>query len=98
MISANESRRHPRARVRLPVRIRWRDSFGLQSELAQTLDLSRNGILVPCNEAWSNRTRFWVTLPYAADDTTGLQHEMPARMVRTAFTRSGARHAALHLQ
>jgi PilZ domain-containing protein len=80
------------------VRIRWRDSFGLQSEVAQTLDLSRNGILVPCNEAWSNRTRFWVTLPYDADDTTGLQPEMPARMVRTAHTRSGARQAALHLQ
>jgi hypothetical protein len=98
MISANESRRHPRARVQLPVRIRWRDAFGLQSEIALSLDLSRNGILVLCNESWSNHTRFWVTLPYDADDTTGLQPEIPARMVRTAYTRSGARQAALHLR
>src|SRR5271155_5870006 len=98
MISANESRRHPRARAQLPVRLRWRDAFGLQSEIALSLDLSRNGILVPCNESWSNHTRFWVTLPYDADDPTGLQPEIPARMVRTAFTRSGARQAALHLR
>jgi PilZ domain len=98
MIYKKESRRHPRARVRLPVRIRWRDAFGLQTELAETLDLSRNGVLVPGNESWSDHTRFWVTLPYDAKDTTGLQPEMPARLVRIARLRSGARHAALHLQ
>ncbi len=80
------------------MRIRWRDAFGLQTQIAQTLDLSRNGVLVPGNEAWSNHTRFWVTLPYDADDTTGLQPEIPARMVRTAHTHSGQLHAALHLQ
>jgi hypothetical protein len=78
MIYKKESRRHPRARVRLPVRIRWRDAFGLRSEDAETLDLSRNGVLVPGNESWSDHTRFWVTLPYDAKDATGLQPEVLA--------------------
>jgi hypothetical protein len=80
------------------VRIRWRDAFGLQSEIAQSLDLSRNGVLVPGNQSWSHHTRFWVTLPYDASDTTGLQPEMPARMVRAVHTHSGQLHAALHFQ
>jgi hypothetical protein len=80
------------------VRIRWRSPLGLQTEIAQTIDLSRNGILVPCSESWSEHTRFWVTLPYDANDATGLQPEMPARMARTAHSRSGAFLAALHLQ
>jgi PilZ domain len=98
MIYKKESRRHPRARVRLPVRIRWRGPLGLQTEVAQTLDLSRNGVLVPASESWSEHTRFWVTVPYDAQDTTGLQPEMPARLVRIARARSGAHLAALHLQ
>jgi len=98
MVSTSESRRHPRARVRLPVRIRWRGPLGLQTEIAQTIDLSRNGILVPYSETWSERTRFWVTLPFDANDTTGLQPEMPARLVRVARGRFNSRVAALHLQ
>src|ERR1700690_3140441 len=98
MIYKKESRRHPRARVHLPVRIRWRGPLGLQTEIAQTLDLSRNGVLVPGSDSWSEHTRLWVTLPFDAQDTTGLQPEMPARLVRIAHLNSGARLAALHLQ
>jgi|HubBroStandDraft_6_1064221.scaffolds.fasta_scaffold126174_1 hypothetical protein len=98
MIYKKESRRHPRALVRLPVRIRWRGPLGLQTEIAQSLDLSRNGVLVPGSESWSEHTRFWVTLPYDPQDTTGLQPEMPARLVRTTRTRTGSPLAALHLQ
>jgi PilZ domain len=98
MISTHESRHHPRARVRLPVRIRWRGPLGLHADIAQTIDLSRNGVLVPWCESWSENTRFWVTLPYDASDTTGLQPEMPARMIRVAHGRLGSRLAALHLQ
>jgi PilZ domain len=98
MVSATESRRHPRARVRLPVRIRWRGPLGLHAEVAQTIDLSRNGVLVPWCESWSENTRFWVTLPFDASDTTGLQPEMPARMIRVTQGRLGSRLAALHLQ
>ena len=98
MVSTTESRRHPRARVRLPVRVRWRGPLGLHAEVAQTVDLSRNGVLVPYSDSWCESTQFWVTLPYDASDTTGLQPEMPARLARTAHATSGAKLAALELR
>ncbi len=97
MIYKEESRRHPRARVRLPVRVRWRGAMGLETEISHSIDVSRNGVLVPKSDAWTGDTRFWVTLPYDANDTTGLQPEIPARLARTTRARSGAEFAALHL-
>lgn len=79
------------------MRIRWRSPFGLQSEISHSIDVSRNGVLVPGSDSWSDETRFWVTLPYDAKDTTGLQPEIPARLARSWCTRSGARFAGLHL-
>ncbi len=44
-----ELRKHPRAPLKLPARVRWRGPLGMRMESTQTLDVSRNGIRVQRN-------------------------------------------------
>ncbi len=76
-----ERRRHHRARLRLPARIRWMTPFGQHSEVCQTIDISRSGLRVPCSVPARPGTHLWVTFPYDASLPVG-QPEMPARVVR----------------
>ena len=87
-----ERRRHPRAPLNLPVRLRWLGPFGQFVEIAETLDVGRGGLLVGLSpgrhEPGALRTRLWVTLPF--DPNSALpQPEVPSRLVRLKKTPAG---------
>ncbi len=75
------NRQHRRVRLRLPVRLRWSAPFGQKIELAETIDVSRSGLLVSMKEAHSCGTSLWITFPYDASLRDG-QPEVAAQVVR----------------
>ena len=76
-----DSREHRRVRMRLPVRLRWTTPFAQKIELAETIDVSRGGLLVSTKEPHTSGVPLWVTFPYDASLGDG-QPEMLARVVR----------------
>jgi hypothetical protein len=76
-----ERRQHHRARMRLPVRLRWSTPFAQKIELAESVDASRTGLLVSTKEPHSPGVLIWVTFPYDNSLSNG-QPEIPARVVR----------------
>ena len=76
-----DTRQHRRVRMRLPVRLRWTAPFGQKIELAETIDVSRSGLLVSMKEAHTCGTSVWVTFPYDASLRDG-QPEVAAHVVR----------------
>ena len=76
-----DSRDHRRVRMRLPVRLRWTTPFTQKIELAETIDVSRGGLLVSTKEPHASGVPLWVTFPYDASLGDG-QPEMLARIVR----------------
>jgi hypothetical protein len=75
------SRAYRRARMRLPARLRWTSPFGQKIELAETMDVSRGGLLLSSRELHGPAVPLWVTFPYDASLREG-QPEVPARVVR----------------
>lgn len=47
---------------------------------------------------WTEQTRLWITMPFDASDTAGVQPEVPARVVRSTPLPGGGRLIALHLE
>ncbi len=83
-----DRREHHRAQLSLPVRIRWNTPFGQKTEVCKTLDISRTGLLVPCQEAHALGVPLWVTFPY--DSSVGdTVPEMLAKVVRVDLVRKG---------
>jgi hypothetical protein len=78
-----DRREHHRAQLRLPVRIRWNTPFGQKTEVRKTFDISRGGLLVPCEEAHALGVPLWVTFPYDASMGDG-QPEIMAKVVRVS--------------
>jgi PilZ domain-containing protein len=78
-----DTRQHRRVRLRLPVRLRWTTPFGQKIELADTMDVSRSGLLVSTKESHTPGVTVWVTFPYDASLSDG-QPEIRARVVRCA--------------
>jgi len=76
-----DSRQHRRVRMHLPVRLRWSAPLGQKIELANTLDVSRGGLLVSIREPHAPGITVWVTFPFDASLSDG-QPEIPARVVR----------------
>jgi len=92
-----EQRRHPRAQLSLPVRLRWLTPLGQLSEAAQTLDVCRGGLLVYRREFCGVGAMVWVTLPF--DSTLALtEPETPARVVRVKMTPAGGHLVALQFE
>lgn len=83
-----DRREHHRAQLSLPVRIRWNTPFGQKTEVCKTLDISRGGLLVPCQETHAAGVPLWVTLPYDTSLDDG-QPEMLAKVVRVGPARNG---------
>jgi len=83
-----DRREHHRAQLSLPVRIRWNTPFGQKTEVCKTLDISRGGLLVPCQEAHAPGVGLWVTFPYDTSLGDG-QPEMLARVVRAGPAHNG---------
>jgi hypothetical protein len=83
-----DRREHHRAQLRLPVRIRWNTPFGQKTEICKTLDISRGGLLVPCQEMHAPGVPLWVTFPYDSSIGDG-QPEMLAKVVCVRPARNG---------
>lgn len=76
-----DRREHRRARLRLPVRLRWTTPFAQKIELAESMDASRDGLLVSTKESHAPGVTLWVTFPHNPSLSDG-QPEVPARVVR----------------
>jgi hypothetical protein len=93
-----ELRKHPRAQLQMPARIRWRGAFGMRLETAQTIDVAREGLHVERAEPCEVNMRVWVTFPFDAAATAMVQPETPARVVRVERRAGGKYHVALRME
>jgi hypothetical protein len=74
--------------LNLPVRLRWLAPLGQLTEVTETLDVSRGGLLVNRPEPCGVSAALWVTFPF--DPTLELvQPETPACVVRVKDTPAG---------
>jgi hypothetical protein len=76
-----DNRAYRRVRLRLPVRLRWTTPFGCGSQIAETIDVSRGGLLIAAPEAHLPGSLVWVTFPYDPLAPSA-QPEMLASIVR----------------
>ena len=93
-----ELRRHPRAQLQLPARIRWRGPFGMRLETARTIDIAREGLLVQRAEGCEMKARVWVVCPFSANTANAAQPETPAEIVRVEKADAGGYRVALRLK
>jgi len=100
MLGATQSyelRRHRRAQLELPVRVRSQGPLGMRLEGAQTIDVSRDGLQILRGEPCEVHSRVWVICPYYPSASSAAQPETPARVTRVEATPEGYR-VALHLE
>ena len=90
-----DRREHHRAQLSLPIRIRWNTPFGQKTEVCTTLDISRGGLRVPCQEAHALGVPLWVTFPYDTSLGDG-QPEILAKVVRVGLAHNGNGSRSLH--
>src|ERR1700722_14905642 len=93
-----ELRKHPRAQLKLPVRIRWQGSLGMRLEITETIDVSRGGLLIRRNDPHPAPSRVWVAFPFNPVAAGAVQPETPARIVRSEPHPSGGYRLALRLE
>ena len=89
-------RKHPRALLRLPVRLRWSGPLGMRLEVTHTIDTSKEGLLVRRAEPCELFTRVWAAFPY--DPQGAAQPETPATVVRVERDPRGSFRVALRLE
>jgi hypothetical protein len=77
-----DRREHHRVQLRIPARLRWTTPLGQRTEICETLNVSRAGLLVPCKENHLAGAPLWITFPYDATLPFG-QPEVLARVVRS---------------
>ncbi|HTX16131.1 MAG TPA: PilZ domain-containing protein [Candidatus Baltobacteraceae bacterium] len=92
-----ELRRSPRARLHLPARIRWLGPLGMRLEVAETIDVSREGLLIRRDERCNLLARVWVAYPFDPS-AASIQPETPARIARVQGGAQGGFYVALELQ
>lgn len=92
-----ERRRHPRAQLNLPVRLRWLGPFRTVIEIAQTMDVARDGFLFYRPEECPVNVRAWVTLPFDSRDPS-TQPEIPGRIARVRSTPAGRHLVAVRFE
>jgi PilZ domain-containing protein len=86
--AVTERRRHPRAQLSLPVRLRWPTPLGQFTDVTETLDVCRSGLRIHRREPCQAGATLWVTLPF--DSTLPLaQPETPARVAWVKETPTG---------
>src|SRR4029077_17338857 len=83
--NAMDRREYYRVQLRIPARLRWTTPLGQQTEVCETVNVSRGGLLVPCKENHAAGISLWVTFPYDASLPSG-QPEVLARVVRSSRT------------
>jgi PilZ domain len=92
-----DMRKSPRARLRLPARIRWLGPLGMRLEITETIDVSRDGLLIRRSEPCNPLARLWVAYPFNPSAAT-IQPETPARVARVHGGANGGFYVALQLQ
>jgi hypothetical protein len=92
-----ELRKHPRSHLQMLARIRSRGPFGMRLEVTQTIDASREGLLVHRREPCDPPSRVWVVFPFDPS-SAAVQPETPARVVRVEDDPMGGYRVALHLE
>ncbi|HUJ30658.1 MAG TPA: PilZ domain-containing protein [Candidatus Acidoferrum sp.] len=90
-------RKHPRALLTLPVRIRWHGPLGTRLETTRTVDVSREGLMVQRAEPCENQIHVWVTFPYDPGNGGAVQPETPATVMRVEPDSRGGYRVALRL-
>lgn len=95
--SSIDLRKHPRALLNMPVRIRWHGALGTRLEITHTIDVSREGLLVRRAESCEVETRVWVLFPYHPREGASVQPETPATVSRVERDPAGGFQVALHL-
>jgi len=92
-----ERRKHPRAPIQLPARIRWQGPLGMRVEMTETVDASREGVLIHRTEPCERLTRVWIVFPYDRNAGSSVQPESAGRIVRVAQDESGGYWVAVQL-
>lgn len=92
-----EMRKHARAKLRLPARIRWHGPLGMRLEVTQTIDVSRGGLLIHRNQPCGVPARFWVAFPFDPTEAYATQPETPARVVRVEEVPTGGYRVGVRL-
>ena len=87
-----DRRAHHRVQLRLPARLRWTTPLGQKTEVCHTVNVSRSGALVPCQEAHAEGRSLWVTFPYDAAISSA-QPEVLAKVVRFLGPAAATMHA-----
>lgn len=94
-----EQRKHPRAVLRLPARIRWQGPLGMRLEVTQTINVSREGVLLYRDEdSLALMSRVWIAFPFEASSNADAQPETPARIVRVDPEPNGGYRVGLQLR
>lgn len=83
--SSRERRHRPRVLLELPVRVRWLGPFGLETEITQTRNASRAGVLLSSDYSRQIGSLLWATFPYDAA-VAFTESETPGSVVRCAAT------------
>jgi len=89
-----EQRKYSRVQLNLSVRLRWRTPFGLTTEVSETLDAGRGGLLIYRAEPCEPGRTLWVTFPFDPEIRFS-QPETPARVARVKATPSGGHLVAI---
>jgi PilZ domain len=85
---AHEIRRHRRVPLVLMVRLRWVGALGLETEVSETRDTSRGGLLTTSRETRRTGAPVWITFPYRPEEKITAP-EFPARVAHTHETSHG---------
>ena len=93
-----DRRKHPRAQLHLPARIRWQGPLGMRLEVVETADVAREGLLLHRTEACQAPSRVWIVFPYDRDAGAPVQPETPARIVRVARDDNGGYWIAVRFE
>jgi hypothetical protein len=93
-----EMRKHPRAPLHLPARLRWHGPLGMRLESTETIDVSRDGLLLRRGEYCQVGARVWVACPFDRNASAGAQPETPARIMRVEREPSGSYQVGLQLE
>ncbi|MDE3109092.1 MAG: PilZ domain-containing protein [Acidobacteriota bacterium] len=94
-----EQRKHPRAPLRLPARVRWQHPLGMRLEVSETIDVSREGVLLRTREGFdAGISRAWIVFPFDGTDSTAAEAEIPARVVRVERRAAGDYRVGLQLE
>lgn len=93
-----DMRKSPRAPLRMPVRLRWQGSFGMRLEVTETLDVSKDGMLLFRSDSHGVGSRVWVTFPFEPVHAAAVQPETPAVVVRVQPEKARGYRIALRLE